>query len=192
MVRVRATAFWGLASVAGAALCVAVIGVVSQTHGTARSREPPRDPTVSARRPVATTEDAGDCGPACLYLVCRLAGRPSSLSAMRERMKTSPQGASMLDVKNAATSMGFHAEARSGSWGVLRGYLARTRSFAVLHVNRDHFVVATASPDTSLTRICDPARGVRDFDQEGFRDEFSWEGNMLVLTAPETREGKDR
>jgi ABC-type bacteriocin/lantibiotic exporter with double-glycine peptidase domain len=107
-------------------------------------------------------------------------------------MKTSPQGTSMLDLKNVAASIGFRAEARQGSWGVLRGCLERTNSFAVLHVNGDHFVVAAASPDRSVTRICDPARGVRDLDEEGFRREFSWEGNMLVLTAPETREGKDR
>jgi len=192
MARLRITALFALGLLGCGALCPSVIGLIPWLDGPKTPTEPASGAADEVETLASINGDGADCGPACLYLLCKLAGRPSTLSALREQTKMCPLGRSMLDLKNAAVSMGFHAEARNGTWAVLRRCVVPKQSFAVLHVNGDHFVVAAASPDGSAVRIADPARGVRDFDEEGFRREFKWEGNMLLLTAPESREAKDQ
>jgi ABC-type bacteriocin/lantibiotic exporter with double-glycine peptidase domain len=87
----------------------------------------------------------------------------------------------MLDIKQGAVQLGFDVDARQGSLRDLRRHLRSSGSYAILHVHGDHFVAVLGIGDRTSMRVADPALGVRDLDAEAFREEYVWEGAMLLL-----------
>ena len=56
-------------------------------------------------------QGASDCGVACLLSIIRFYGGDSTLEHLRELSGTSIQGTSLLGLQQAATKLGFQAEA---------------------------------------------------------------------------------
>ena len=125
-----------------------------------------------------------DCGSASLYLICRLTGRPQPLPSLRELTRTSSSGTNMFHLKEAADTLGFEVTAIEGSFNDLYDHLSGRSAFAVLHLDRGHFVAAvTTSPHSERGVILlDPSKGILDASESVLREDFQWSGAMLLLT----------
>ena len=87
-----------------------------------------------------------ECGPACLYLACRIARNPHSIAEVQCCVDGHPGGTSMLALKRAGEKLGFLVKAVAGRWDSLQRQLARQTAVSILHVNANHFVVAVGRP----------------------------------------------
>ncbi|NQT17727.1 MAG: hypothetical protein HQ582_33535 [Planctomycetes bacterium] len=130
-----------------------------------------------------------DCGPATLYCICRLVGKPYKLDSLKQLTETSSSGTTMLNLKDAASNVGFEVDARNGSWDMLQRHVQRPGRYAIVHATVDgsgHFVGIAGAVGPRSVRVVDVARGVRDLDEEGFAAAYDWKGHMLRLRAENT------
>ena len=114
--------------------------------------------------PIYRQRDSMQCGIACLQMVCRYYGQ--------ERMKelsfychATMEGVSLLEIKDAAKSIGFHAI--SGRLGVK--FLFETKNPCILHWNQNHFVVLYKVKKGKTFYIADPAKGLVKYSLEEFK-----------------------
>ena len=140
---------------------------------------PPANPVARATLP----NSGNECGPMSLFLICEAAGRTSSIAELRELTNTTASGTTMLDLKNAAASLGFRVEARQMPIPALVKHLASPDCYAILHVGSAHFTSAFSSTRNTV-RVADPERGVRDMSETALRRApYKWDGTVLLLTA---------
>lgn len=66
--------------------------------------------------PVIKQYDQIDCGPACLLSVLKFYGGNTSLVNLREKMNTTTNGSTMLDMVNTAKLIGFDASGATGEY----------------------------------------------------------------------------
>ncbi|WP_431265782.1 peptidase domain-containing ABC transporter [Roseateles chitinivorans] len=100
--------------------------------------------------------EAAECGLACLAMMADAHGIEISLRDLRARYPTSIKGATLRDLVQYATDLGFDSRAVSAE---LDG-LAELTCPAILHWNLNHFVVLKHfSHRTGACTIVDPAHG---------------------------------
>jgi len=124
--------------------------------------------------PVVLADSAVECGAACLVMILGHYGRNTSLTEAHERCQVGRDGASALDVTNAARGYGLRVNPLALD---LEG-LEDVPCPAILHWGFNHFVVLERFGAQSA-RIVDPGLGRREVDPQEFSDQFTG----LVLTA---------
>lgn len=186
MKRTRRLLFGGATGIAALALPPMLIAAIGRLFDDSSASPPPISREVAPAEPstVPVVSSNNDCGPACLYLICRLAGRPQPLAAIRRKAKTTDAGTLLLHLRNAARDLGFEAEAIQGDFAALASHIAAKETFAILHVRSNHFIVAEGTTEDGAVRMLDPAGGASLVSEEALRNAYRWEGVMLCLTIP--------
>ncbi|MBW3538639.1 MAG: hypothetical protein KY476_00065 [Planctomycetes bacterium] len=124
-----------------------------------------------------------DCGAKCLYLLCKLAGKPHGIDKLRELTNTTEDGTTMLDLKHAAERLSFNANGVELGFDALRRHVGQLGQYAILHSETEHFVPVVGAAG-KLVRVLDPAVGMDDADERLLRSSrYRWKGNALLLTV---------
>lgn len=134
--------------------------------------------------------DVMDCGPACLRMVAKYAGKHYTLQKLRKYCYINREGVSMLGISDAAESIGFRT---LGTRVKVVDLASKATLPCILHWNKNHFVVLYKIREVHCGRfifyIADPASGLARYTQEEF--ERCWcsttngrerEGTALLLT----------
>ena len=112
--------------------------------------------------------DAMDCGPACLKTILKYYNIDVSLSYLRKKCYTSRNGVSLLDISNAAESVGLNAIRVKITWDQLCNDVKYP---CIIHWNNNHFVVLyrirKGRRKTTLY-VSDPAIGLLEYSSEQF------------------------
>lgn len=82
--------------------------------------------------------DSMDCGPACLRMVAKHYNKDLSLQELRYKSQIGKEGVNLLGISEAATAIGFHAEAIKLN---LFSLITKASLPSILHWNQNHFVV---------------------------------------------------
>jgi ABC-type bacteriocin/lantibiotic exporter with double-glycine peptidase domain len=104
--------------------------------------------------------DAMDCGPTCLRMIAKHYGRGYTLQTLRERSFITREGISMLEISDAAESIGFRT---SGIKISLEQLKKETPLPCILHWNQNHFVVLYKIKNDKFS-IADPASTLVTFN----------------------------
>ena len=123
-----------------------------------------------------------ECGAAALAMVMAYHGREADLQEVREECGVSRDGASALDILNAAQRYGFDTEAVRAS----ADDLDIVTLPAILHWNRKHFVVLESINEKSAS-ILDPLVGPMTMPRDEVAKNFS---NVALLISPTERVGR--
>ncbi len=126
------------------------------------------------RVPVVLADSAVECGAACLVMVLAHYGRTTSLTEAHERCQVGRDGATALDVTNAARGYGLRVNPMSLDLDALEDVPCP----AILHWGFNHFVVLERF-GAHAARIADPGIGRREIDAQELSDQFTG----VVLTA---------
>lgn len=110
--------------------------------------------------------DIMDCGPTCLFMVCKHYKRRISIQSLREKTEICREGVTLLGISEAAESIGF----RSSAVKICYNQLIEKAAFpAILHWNQNHFVVAIAQKSKGKKfTVADPAKGIITYTKEEF------------------------
>ena len=81
--------------------------------------------------------DAMDCGPTCLYIVCKYYGRSFGLERLRELTEIGKEGVNILGISDAAEKIGY----RTQSVHLNIAELKEAKLPCILHWGQNHFVV---------------------------------------------------
>ncbi len=164
-----------------------VAGIVNWTYRdvwgrgdtAVRTQVPPTNPD----KRVTLPNSGNECGPMSLFLICEASGNTKSIAELRELANTTESGTTMLDLKNAAASLGFNVEARQLPFGALRSHLASPDGYVILHVGSAHFTSAFSATEDTI-RVADPERGVQDMSETALQGApYRWDGTALLLTV---------
>lgn len=145
--------------------------------------------------------DISDCGPACLGIVCGFYNKSLSQDYLRRLCHKSPQGVSLLNLSDAAETLGFITH------GVLITFtqLKDVQLPCIVHWNQNHFIVVykiAKHHGIWYVYVSDPAAGLLKYTEESFLK--SWleikgsDGNpdkgiaLLLEPTPAFYEQKDR
>ena len=120
--------------------------------------------------------DSMDCGPTCLYMICRYYGRKVNIEFLREQTEIGKEGVNMLGICNAAEKIGFKTLAVKPTINEL---IEAAKLPAILHWGQNHFVVLYAIkkspsfPPWVIMKGCkfyiaDPGKGLLSFSQQEF------------------------
>ena len=153
------------------------------SHGTALALSPTNGASGWSEAPDGAIR-SNRCGAVTLYCICRLAGKPVAFDCVRRRTRTSSSGTSMLNLKEAASTIRFRVAGRQASFDLLQRHVRRPSAYAILHTvgnGGGHFVGVVDASDGGIIRVVDAVKGVHDFDEQGFLSEYDWDGNMLLL-----------
>lgn len=97
--------------------------------------------------------------------------------------RTTEQGTTLLDLKNAARSLGFQVEGVEISFSGLHKHLAAANGYAILHAESEHFFPAFGAVGDKV-RVLDPAIGIEEVDEQQLRSSrYRWSGKALLLTG---------
>jgi hypothetical protein len=140
----------------------------------------PRPLRVSSAAPLrgvlapSVDSDSPDCGANSLYVFLRLHGVERSLEAIRNEVRVTAQGASMLELKEAAGRNGLDAAVLNTSPAELFGRLpAIARLSADGSAEKGHYVVVTRADET-LVHLIDGTTGLSNrVARTAFEREFS-------------------
>ena len=108
--------------------------------------------------------DERDCGATCLRMVAEYYGVRTSMERLRELTGTDARGTDMAGLAAGAQALGFETLAAELPYDELT---AGDLLPAILHWDRDHFLVASEATFSEVT-LLDPAEGKRTMS----RDEF--------------------
>ncbi|MDP4709894.1 MAG: peptidase domain-containing ABC transporter [Saprospiraceae bacterium] len=121
-----------------------------------------------------------DCGPSCLRMVARYHGRYFSLEHLRELTQTGKQGVSLLEISDAAESLGMETIAAVVDEPTL---FEQATLPLIAHWKTDHFVVVYRF-NKHYVWIADPAFGKYKLKREVFLQHWKGddpEGVVLML-----------
>lgn len=116
------------------------------------------------RFPFIKQMDAMDCGPTSLAMIAKHYGKTYSVQTLRERSSITREGTSMLDISNAAESIGMR------TMGVRISFdkLAEDAPLpCIAHWKQNHFIVVYKIKN-GMVFVADPAHGLVKYT----RDEF--------------------
>lgn len=137
-----------------------------------------------AQFPLERQFDEKDCGPACLSMITRYYGKTFGLEMLRRLAGTNREGASLLDLSDAAEKVGF----RSAPALIRLEELADYQLPIILHWNGNHFVVLykISRGKKRIYHIADPAKGRIKFSENDFISYWRYteddEGIILSLS----------
>ncbi len=104
--------------------------------------------------PFYKQHDATDCGPTCLRMIAKDYGKSYSLQYLRRLSHIDKQGASLLDISEAAENIGF----RTNAYRLTLDDFKKINTPFIAHWNQDHFVVVY-SINKKHIKVADPALG---------------------------------
>lgn len=110
--------------------------------------------------------DAMDCGPTCLYMVCRYHGRKIPLQILREKTQIGKDGVNLLGISEAAEAVGFRTLAVKISYEQL---VAEAPLPCIVHWDQNHFVVvARHGKFSKKLTVADPGKGIITYNKQEF------------------------
>jgi ATP-binding cassette subfamily B protein len=109
--------------------------------------------------------DQMDCGAACLKMICKFYGQDYSIQYLREISHITRQGVSILDLSDAAESIGFKSLALPVSFETL----LEAPLPCVIFWRQRHFVVVYKTTSKYI-HVADPAFGLIRYTYEKFMD----------------------
>jgi ATP-binding cassette subfamily B protein len=133
--------------------------------------------------PHYTQADAKDCGPTCLKIIAKHYGKALNIEALGRLSETTKVGSNLLNLSDAAESLGFRA------LGVKLNIekLLEAPLPCMLHWNANHYVVLYKIKSTKQKVdkifISDPGFGLVEYTQEEFLKR--WIGNKADETTQE-------
>lgn len=135
-----------------------------------------------SKYPLVKQYDQKDCGPAALLSILKYYDGNSSLPYLRELCNTNLQGSTMLDLVNAAKSLGFKAIGASGEYDDLMIEKMPCIAHVVIDESLNHFVVVYKIEKTKIY-ISDSGKGKYWLS----KDEFLkiWKSKAVILIKPE-------
>ncbi|HED05829.1 MAG TPA: hypothetical protein ENI61_04000 [Ignavibacteria bacterium] len=113
---------------------------------------------IKVKYPLVKQYDQKDCGPAALLSVLKYYEGNSSLPHLRELCNTNLQGSTMLDLVNAAKSLGFKAFGASGKYEDLMKEKMPCIAHVVIDDSFNHFIVIYKIKSGKVY-AADPAKG---------------------------------
>lgn len=116
--------------------------------------------------------DQMDCGPTCIAMIAEYYGKFYTLETLRTKCFMSKDGVSMLDISNAAESIGFRTVGGYISYEDLKNGIQLP---CILHWDQDHFVVLYKIKKTSkgyMIYIADPDKGNVKYSESDFRSHW--------------------
>jgi ATP-binding cassette subfamily B protein len=125
--------------------------------------------------------DTKDCGPTCLKIISKHYGKTLNIQTLRELSETTREGSNLLNLSEAAESLGFR------TLGVKLDLekLQEAPLPCVLHWNANHYVVLYKLKITKYKvekiYISDPGYGLIEYTQEEFIKR--WIGNNADYTT---------
>ncbi len=128
--------------------------------------------------------DVMDCGPACLRMVAKYYGKLYSLQYLRNKSYISREGASLLGLREAGSSIGMVGKCVLASLDYLAG---EVKLPCIVHWNNNHFVVVYKIKNDEIY-IADPAYGKAKYNKEIFLAHWAVtenEGYALLLEPSE-------
>jgi len=131
--------------------------------------------------PVILQYDQIDCGPAALLSVLRYYGGDATLVYLRELCKVNVQGTTMLEMVNAAKSLGFEASGATGEYEDLMQEKMPCIAHVILETGLNHFIVIYKI-DSKRVLIGDPGKGKYRLSKEEFIN--IWKQKAVILLKP--------
>jgi ATP-binding cassette subfamily B protein len=145
--------------------------------------------------PYYKQHDSTDCGASCLRSIADYYGKKYSLLRLREACRTGIDGVTLINISDAAESIGFRTRMLKISLDDLSSAIELP---CIIHWNNNHFVVLYKIENKGKYRkyyISDPARGLLTYKESSFVK--CWSNNLLigiVLTlepSPKFYDGKE-
>ncbi len=124
---------------------------------------------------VALQGESNYCGVASLKMVLAAHGIDRSLTSLASELPMTPQGTSMLALRQASMRLGVPAR----SWAVGPQDLHRIPLPAIAFVRGDHFVVIRGFVASDVLEVDDPALGKLRWPTSAFRK--VWSGETLIF-----------
>ena len=112
--------------------------------------------------------DSMDCGPACLRIVSNYYGKNFSMVTLRDRCHLSNEGVSLLDLSDAAESLGFRTTGITTSWEVFRNEVPLP---CIVYWNGNHYIVVYKIRKRRgkwWVYVSDPAAGLLKYREDQF------------------------
>ena len=134
--------------------------------------------------PIIKQYDQKDCGPAVLLSVLRFYGGNSSLPHLRELCNTNLQGSTMLDIVNAAKTIGFNAFGATGKYEDLMKEKMPAIAHVVIDDTLNHFVVVYKITHRKVY-VSDPGKGKYWLTKDNFLE--IWKTKSVILLKPEKK-----
>lgn len=133
--------------------------------------------------------EAMDCGSTCLRMIARFYGRSYSLEYLREISNTGKEGSSLLDLSEAAETIGLKTLAVEADFLQLQDVIPKP---CIINWGNNHFVVVYHQ-DESKVWISDPAQGKYKLNKDEFLlkwigEEAFIESSGIVLICQSTSE----
>lgn len=106
--------------------------------------------------------DLMDCGATCLRMISKHFGRNLSMTYIRELTQTTREGASLLNISDAAETLGF----RTLGMKVSPNNLNEQLSFPCMaHWNQSHFIVIYKIVKSKIF-VADPSHGLMQYQKD--------------------------
>ena len=126
-------------------------------------------------RDVVLQLHSNDCGAASLKMILAAHSIEYSAADLAKRLRLTPRGTSMLNLRLAALALGVPAR----SWSIRPADMVRIPLPAIAFVNRDHFVVIRRFVAADVLEVDDPALGKLQWPMGAFTK--VWSGEMLIF-----------
>lgn len=106
-----------------------------------------------------------DCGPTCLYMICRHYGRNISIEKLRELTQIGKEGVNILGISDAAEKIGFRTITIQPTLPELKN---EVKLPCILHWSQNHFVVLYKIKHNRFF-IADPSRDLITYTEKEFK-----------------------
>lgn len=114
--------------------------------------------------PFFQQRDQMDCGPTCLFMICRHYGRNFSLEKLRQLSEIGKEGVSILGISNAAEKIGFRTMAVQLT---LKELKEEIKLPCILHWSQNHFTVLYKIKK-NIYFIADPGKQLLQYNEKEF------------------------
>lgn len=131
--------------------------------------------------PVVKQYDQVDCGPAALLSILKYYGGNASLVYLRELCNVNTQGTTMLEMVNAAKTLGFNSYGASGRYEDLVSENMPCIAHVVVENGLNHFIIVFKIDEKGIV-AGDPGKGICKLSKAEF--EKIWKKKAVILLMP--------
>jgi ATP-binding cassette subfamily C protein len=129
--------------------------------------------------PVVLQHNEEDCGPACLATICKYYGRLFTINRTREAAGTGQLGTTLLNLKQGAQVLGFHARGVKAVIDLVDKQQIPLP--AIIHWKGNHWTVLYGRRGKQYI-VADPLVGVRYLTKEALLT--GWTNGVMLLLEP--------
>lgn len=129
-----------------------------------------------------TTPPPMECGPIALFHVCQADGKRIDLGELSRAIRVGENGTTLLELKQAAESLGFGVVGVKVSAAGLVEFMSHPQRYAILHMNGNHFVAVLGLTPGGELRVVD-AYQQPDTVPPSELPNRGWGGVALFLTG---------